>query len=57
VSAILCIALIPFFAFREIARVVGAAEFRALMLGAPKTEQELEDVEQGMGALPVGASN
>jgi uncharacterized protein DUF4339 len=40
VSAILCIALIPFFAFREIARVVGAAEFRALMLGSAETSTE-----------------
>jgi len=33
VAAILCIALLPFFAFREIARVIGTAEFRTLMLG------------------------
>src|SRR3972149_7282904 len=38
VGAILCIALVPFFAFREIARVIGEAEFRALMLGPAKTE-------------------
>ncbi|HEX2447937.1 MAG TPA: DUF4339 domain-containing protein [Methyloceanibacter sp.] len=38
VALLLCVALIPFFAFREIARVVGAAEFRALMLGAPRSE-------------------
>ena len=40
IGVIMCIALVPFFAFREIARTVGAAEFRALMLGSPKTEQD-----------------
>lgn len=40
VGVIMCIALVPFFAFREIARTVGVAEFRALMLGSPKTEQD-----------------
>ncbi len=39
VGGILCIALVPFFSFREIARVVGEAEFRALMLGPTKTKQ------------------
>jgi hypothetical protein len=33
VAVPLCLALIPFFAFREIARVIGEAEFRTLMLG------------------------
>jgi hypothetical protein len=37
VAALLCIALVPFFAFREIARVVGEAEFRTLMIGPPKS--------------------
>lgn len=37
VTALLSIALVPFFAFREIARVVGKAEFRTLMLGAAKS--------------------
>jgi hypothetical protein len=37
VTALLCIALVPFFAFREIARVVGEAEFRTLMIGPPKS--------------------
>jgi hypothetical protein len=36
VTALLCIALVPFFAFREIARTVGEAEFRTLMLGPSK---------------------
>jgi hypothetical protein len=33
-------ALAPFFAFREIARVVGEAEFRVLMLGATREARE-----------------
>jgi hypothetical protein len=33
IGAILCVALVPFFSFREIARAIGEAEFRALMLG------------------------
>ena len=41
VAAILCIALIPFFAFREIARVIGQAEFRTLMLGPVNSEQKV----------------
>lgn len=32
VGIIMCVALIPFFAFREISRAVGEAELRALML-------------------------
>jgi hypothetical protein len=47
IGVIMCIALVPFFAFREIARAVGTAEFRALMLGAPKSEQD--------DALPIDA--
>ena len=39
VGAILCIALVPFFGFREIARVIGEAEFRSLMLGPAKEER------------------
>jgi hypothetical protein len=42
VAAILCIALIPFFAFREIALVVGEAEFRTLMLGPANNERKVE---------------
>ena len=38
VGAIMCVALVPFFSFREIARVIGEAEFRALMLGASPAE-------------------
>ena len=38
IAAIMCVALVPFFAFREIARVVGVTEFRALMLGASPAE-------------------
>ena len=40
VTAIMAAALAPFFAFREIARVVGEAEFRILMLGAAKEPRE-----------------
>src|SRR5262245_50334073 len=40
VTAIMAAALAPFFAFREIARVVGEAEFRVLMLGAAKEPRE-----------------
>jgi hypothetical protein len=36
IGAILGIALVPFFSFREIARVIGEAEFRSLMLGPAK---------------------
>jgi hypothetical protein len=39
VGAIMCIALVPFFSFREIARVVGEVEFRTLMLGAPREKR------------------
>ena len=38
-AAIMCVALVPFFSFREIARVVGEAEFRILMLGAPREKR------------------
>jgi hypothetical protein len=40
VTAIMAAALAPFFAFREIARVVGEAEFRVLMLGATREARE-----------------
>ena len=36
VTGLLCIALVPFFAFREIGRAIGETEFRALMLGSAK---------------------
>jgi hypothetical protein len=48
IGAILCVALVPFFAFREIARAIGEVEFRALMLGPAKT---------GPSRLPVGAAS
>jgi hypothetical protein len=35
ITGLLCIALVPFFAFREIARAMGEVEFRSLMLGPP----------------------
>ena len=43
VTAIMAAALAPFFAFREIARVVGEAEFRVLMLGAPKQREDARE--------------
>src|SRR5262245_51952632 len=49
VAAIMAAALAPFFAFREIARVVGAAEFRVLMLGAAKEPRE--DARENAPAL------
>ena len=39
VGAIMGVALVPFFSFREIARVVGEAEFRTLMLGPPREKR------------------
>ncbi|HZJ11074.1 MAG TPA: DUF4339 domain-containing protein [Methyloceanibacter sp.] len=54
VGAILCIALVPFFGFREIARVIGKAEFRSLMLGPVNEERGSESLEQGMHPLPIG---
>lgn len=36
IGAIMGVALVPFFSFREIARVVGEVEFRTLMLGPPR---------------------
>lgn len=38
-AAIMGVALVPFFSFREIARVVGEEEFRILMLGAPREKR------------------
>jgi hypothetical protein len=43
VIAIMAAALAPFFAFREIARVVGEAEFRVLMLGAPRQREDARE--------------
>jgi uncharacterized protein DUF4339 len=56
IGAIMCIALVPFFAFREIARTVGAAEFRALMLGAPTSEHDTTGLEQDIDPLTAGAA-
>lgn len=39
IGAILALALVPFFSFREIARAIGEAEFRAMMLGPPKEKR------------------
>ncbi|MGE3528127.1 MAG: DUF4339 domain-containing protein [Methyloceanibacter sp.] len=50
VAAIMAVALAPFFAFREIARVVGEAEFRMLMLGAPKQAPEAAPLAAAAGA-------
>jgi hypothetical protein len=36
----LSVALVPFFAFREIARALGEAEFRTLMLGTAKERHQ-----------------
>jgi GYF domain 2 len=39
IGTIMGIALVPFFSFKEIARIVGEAEFRTLMLGAPRQKR------------------
>jgi hypothetical protein len=44
-GAIMCVALVPFFSFREIARVVGEAEFRTLMLGPPREKRSRASAE------------
>jgi hypothetical protein len=44
-AAIMCVALVPFFSFREIARVVGEAEFRTLMLGPPRAKRSSANPE------------
>jgi len=55
VGAILCIALVPFFGFREIARVIGEANFRSLMLGPAKEERGSKSLESpGLESLPLG---
>ena len=46
VAGLLCIALVPFFAFREIARVMGEFEFRSLMLG-PTERARVGKITQG----------
>lgn len=52
VTALLAIALVPFFAFREIARVVGEAEFRILMLGSANSPL----ARQAVPALPAASA-
>jgi hypothetical protein len=37
---VLCLALVPFFAFREMARVLGPANFRALILKGAATSNQ-----------------
>jgi hypothetical protein len=39
IGIIMCIALVPFFSFKEIARALGEAEFRSLMLGPGRERQ------------------
>src|SRR5262245_58934437 len=56
VTAIMAAALAPFFAFREIARVVGEAEFRVLMLGAAKQAREETREEAPALAAATGAA-
>ena len=46
VAGLLCIALVPFFAFREIARAMGEVEFRSLMLG-PAERARAGKITQG----------
>jgi hypothetical protein len=41
VTALLCIALVPFFAFRELARLVGQAEFRLIMFGPDRAKRNV----------------
>lgn len=45
VGAIICIALVPFFSFREIARAIGQAEFRAMMLGPAREKRSSANPE------------
>jgi hypothetical protein len=40
ITGLLCIALMPFFAFREIAHAIGEIEFRSLMFGRAKGLQQ-----------------
>jgi hypothetical protein len=44
-GAIMCVALVPFFSFREIARAIGEAEFRAMMLGPAEQKRRRESPE------------
>jgi GYF domain 2 len=56
VTAIMAAALAPFFAFREIARVVGEAEFRVLMLGAAREVRKEARKEAREDAQPLAAA-
>jgi hypothetical protein len=56
IAAIMAAALAPFFAFREIARVVGEAEFRVLILGAPRKTQEQAHEDAPPLAAAAGAA-
>jgi GYF domain 2 len=55
VTALLCIALVPFFAFREIARAIGETEFRSLMLG-PAKRARAGKITQGIRAYVTEAA-
>jgi hypothetical protein len=52
ITALLAVALVPFFAFREIARGVGEKEFRILMLGPANSPL----ARQAVPALPDSAA-
>jgi hypothetical protein len=56
VTAIMAAALAPFFAFREIARVVGETEFRVLMLGAAREARKEARKEAREDAQPLAAA-
>jgi hypothetical protein len=56
VTAIMAAALAPFFAFREIARVVGEAEFRVLMLGAAREARKEAREDAREDAPPLAAA-
>ena len=55
VTALLSIALVPFFGCREIARVIGEKEFRVLMLGAAKSELERQSAPAVPHPAPASA--
>ncbi len=52
VGAIMGVALVPFFAFKEIARAMGQAEFRALMFGTGR-EPEPEPLHASAALAPA----
>jgi hypothetical protein len=61
VTGLLCIALTPFFAFREIARAIGELEFRSLMLGSANRAQAVNlsprTIHGGPAPLSAGAAD